>query len=114
MFIPSNPFLFFFVVPFLEDDEPTPFFSGEKQKSDRPPPSRPQGEGVKVLACHTATPLYKNSYFFDLHTRVRILKSSISDLRTRVNIARAGHRIITPALGDCAIFAYKCLLLRNI
>ena len=35
---------------------------------------------------------------FDLHTRVRILKSSISDLRTRVNIDRAGLRIILSVL----------------
>ena len=44
--------------------------------------------------------------FFDLQTRVRILKSSISDLRTRVNIARAGHRIII-----MAVFGYQLLML---
>ena len=35
--------------------------------------------------------------FFDLlNTRVRILKNSIFDLRTRVNIARVANRIIIP------------------
>ena len=46
MFIPSNRLCSF---PFWKMMNSLLFFLEKSKKSDRPPPSRPQGEGVKVL-----------------------------------------------------------------